>query len=152
MTESFETIKNYLDQILVLISVIISILAIYNKLKGNMISMIAKFISLAEENTDLSGSEKMDLVLSWLKDITPRLFRVIFNENTWNQIVQNIYDDMKKYKDNYIRNKTGMNTKEVINVITEILDDPQAPCCIDEDRATVEAYEPCADELYNTLN
>ena len=81
---------------------------------------------MAEEDTSLSNEEKMDMVVKWIKQLIPKLFIVAFNDKTLQQIAQNIFDDMKQYRNTYIMNKTGLSTKEVINTIKTISDDPQS--------------------------
>lgn len=62
----------------------------------------------------------MDMVISWIKDVIPRIFSVIFNDTVIRAISQSIYDDMKKYKDNYIEAKTGVSTKEAISIVRTV--------------------------------
>lgn len=93
----FTNIKDYYNIIITIISIIIAVIALIYRVKSNFISKITKFINDAQDQDDLTGPEKMDLVVSWIKDIIPRIFSVVFNDKTLNQIAQNIYDDMKQY-------------------------------------------------------
>ncbi len=96
MMELLNNIKDYYNIIITIISIIIALIAVAYKIKSNFIAQISKFISDAQD-LELTGPEKMEYVISWIKDIIPRLFKVIFNDKTLNQIAQNIYDDMKEY-------------------------------------------------------
>ena len=96
MMELFNNIKDYYNIIITIVSIIIALVAVAYKVKSNFIAQISKFIADAQD-LELTGPEKMEYVISWIKDIIPRLFKVIFNDKTLNQIAQNIYDDMKEY-------------------------------------------------------
>ena len=119
-----DLINNHWENIITIFSVIITLLSILYKVKSNFTSAITNFIKEAENETNLTNPEKMDLVVSWVKDIVPRLFRVIFNDKTLRQISENIYQDMKSYRDIYIKNKTGLNTTKVIEIVRNA-DDPE---------------------------
>lgn len=62
----------------------------------------------------------MDMVISWIKDLIPRIFTVVFNDTVVRAIAQSIYDDMKKYKDNYIQAKTGVTTQEALTIVRTV--------------------------------
>lgn len=129
--EGFKEIYNicsqYLNIILIIFSAIVSLIAVYNKIKSNFTGLISSFIKLAEEDTSLSNIEKMDMVVQWIKQLIPNIFKIVFNDKTLRQIAQNIYDDMKQYKNIYIKNKTGLTTSQVISTINELKDDPESP-------------------------
>lgn len=123
ITEFYNSMSSYISSLLLLISVAVSILAVYNRIKSNFINKITKFISDAEGEVELSGSEKMELVISWVKDIIPRLFKVIFTDKILKDIAENIFKDMRSYSDKYIHNMTGMEKTKVIEVVKAITDD-----------------------------
>ena len=110
-------IGEYINIILILFSIIVSIISIIFKIKSNFSSVITQFIKDAEEKSDLTGPEKMDLVISWLKNIIPRIFKVVFSDKVLRQIADNIYNDMKAYREIYINNKTGLATSQVIQIV-----------------------------------
>lgn len=96
MMELLNNIKDYYNIIITIVSIVIALVAVAYKIKSNFIAKISKFINDAQD-LELTGPEKMEYVISWIKDIIPRLFKVIFNDKTLNQIAQNIYNDMKEY-------------------------------------------------------
>lgn len=96
MMELLNNIKDYYNIIITIVSIVIALVAVAYKIKSNFIAQISKFINDAQD-LELTGPEKMEYVISWIKDIIPRLFKVIFNDKTLNQIAQNIYNDMKEY-------------------------------------------------------
>lgn len=112
--------KEYLNIILIIFSLIISIISIIFKIKSNFTALITQFIKDAEEKSELTGPEKMDLVIDWLKDLIPRLFKVVFNDTVLRQIADNIYNDMKAYREIYVNNKTGLATSQVIQIVKKV--------------------------------
>lgn len=123
----WSNINEYISILLFIISVITSLIALYNKIKANFTGAITEFIKIAEEDTNLKPLEKMDMVVCWVKQLIPNIFKVVFNDKTLRQISQNIYDNMKEYKNTYVKNKTGLTTKQLINTINELKDDPESP-------------------------
>jgi hypothetical protein len=81
-------------------------------MKGVLTKLSVTFISDAELNKTISGVEKMRLVVSWLKNATPRLFRIVFTDEVLEKIAQNVFDDMRKYADRYIEEKRKESTGE----------------------------------------
>lgn len=110
-------IKEYWGNIVTIFSIIIAVISILYKIKSKFTSLIASFIKDAEEDTSLSNPEKMDMVISWIKDIIPRIFRVVFNDKVLRLIAENIYQDMKAYRNAYIKNKTGLQVSELVEVV-----------------------------------
>lgn len=123
----WSNINEYISIFLFIISIITSLIALYNKIKANFTGAITEFIKIAEEDTNLKPLEKMDMVVCWVKQLIPNIFKVVFNDKTLRQISQNIYDNMKEYKNTYVKNKTGLTTKQLINTINELKDDPESP-------------------------
>ena len=56
------------------------------------------------------------MVVSWIKDSIPRMFKILFSDKVLAMMAENIYQDMKKYRETYITNKTGMTTSQVIQI------------------------------------
>ncbi len=132
-------LSNYGNIVLIVFSVIISLIAVYNKIKSNFVKCISGFIKDAEKDTSLTNPEKMEMVILWIKQVIPKLFHILFNDKVLEEMAQNIYDDMKKYKDTYIKNKTGLSTGEVFKAIETIKDDPKSPV---NNVASTETVEP----------
>lgn len=113
-------ISDYINIISIIIGGGITLIALFYKIRNNIIQYATQFIALIEEDTNLTGSEKMDMVISWIKDLIPRIFTVVFNDTVIRAIAQSIYDDMKKYKDNYIQAKTGVTTQEALTIVRTV--------------------------------
>ena len=113
-------ISDYINVISIIVGGGITLIALFYKIRNNIIQYATQFIALIEEDTNLTGSEKMDMVISWIKDLIPRIFTVVFNDTVIRAIAQSIYDDMKKYKDNYIQAKTGVTTQEALTIVRTV--------------------------------
>lgn len=122
--EIYSNLDDIGDLILLGFSIIMTIKAMYNKIKSKFNEKITKFINDAEVLEHLSNQEKMQQVVLWIKDLIPRLFIVVFNDETLEQIAENVYQDMKKFMNLRLKNKTGMKTNEVIKTINALVDDP----------------------------
>ena len=99
-----DILSNIISILQVTWNILLCIIAIYIAIRSSLIKEITKYIAIAEEETDLTGKEKMALVVSWIKDLIPRLFRVLFTDKVIEIMAQNIYDDMKKYRESFIKN------------------------------------------------
>ena len=117
INEIWSTIQTIVSIILLIISVIAAGISLFHAVRANLIQKVSKFIVTAEGKSLLTGPEKMELVISWMKDIVPRLFKVIFDEKVLRMIAQNIFDDMKEYANNYVENKTGASIKKINKII-----------------------------------
>ena len=115
--EFLKNISEIINSISVFISILLAIIAIIFKIKSNFTACISEFIKDAEKESDLTGPEKMDLVISWIKDSIPRLFKIIFSDKVLKMMADNIYSDMKSYREIYINNKTGLTTSQVIQIV-----------------------------------
>lgn len=122
--EIYSNLDSIVDLILLGFSIIMTIKAMYNKIKSKFNEKITKFINDAEVLEYLSNQEKMQQVVLWIKDLIPRLFIVVFNDETLEQMAENVYQDMKKFMNIRLKNKTGMKTNEVIKTINALVDDP----------------------------
>lgn len=113
----FNIIREYWGTFMTVFSIIIAIISVLYRIKSKFTTLISSFIKDAERDTSLSNPEKMDMVISWIKDLIPRLFRVVFNDKVLRTIAENIYQDMKAYRNAYIKNKTGLELPELVEVI-----------------------------------
>ena len=112
------------DTVLLIVTAIAILKTIQYHIKANLTGHVAKYIRDAEGHVELSGEEKMALVVGWMKDFIPRAFSVVFSDEVLEHIAQNIFNDMKKYANKYIRNQTGGNVTEAKIAIASSKDDP----------------------------
>ena len=99
--EAFDNVHHIIEVGGIVLSFILFLVACFSNVKATLTKMSSVYISIAEEHKTISGSEKMRLVVAWMRDITPRLFRVIFTEEVLEKMVQNVFDDMRKYAEEY---------------------------------------------------
>lgn len=128
--------QTFASIVLLIISLLIGLKAIYQSIKANLIQQVVKFIVTAEGETLLTGPEKMNLVISWMKDIIPRLFKVVFDEKVLRMIAQNIFSDMKKYANNYVENKTGASVDKINKIIIVAQEVPELEKKVEEIKKT----------------
>ena len=112
------------DAVLLIVTTIAILKTIQYYIKANLTGHVAKYIRDAEGHADLSGEEKMALVVGWMKDFIPRAFSVVFSDEVLEHIAQNIFNDMKKYANKYVHNQTGGNITEAKLAIENSKDDP----------------------------
>ena len=113
--------KTVLSIILFIVSIIAVLKSIKQAVKANLIEQAIKFIEEAEGETELSGPEKMDLVIGWMKDIVPRLFKVVFTDDVLKAIAQNVFDDMKKYAKKYAEARlNNMEHQSKILIVSDV--------------------------------
>jgi hypothetical protein len=110
-----QNFSQYLNYALIIISAAVAIVSIVYKIKSGFMEVIIKFIKDAEEDTTLTGPQKMDLVISWLRNLVPRLFKVVFTDQVLRTIAQNIYDDLKAYRESYLKNLTGGDLQKLLS-------------------------------------
>lgn len=136
INDIWQYIQTFASIILLIISLLIGLKAIYQSIKANLIQQVVKFIVTAEGEALLTGPEKMNLVISWMKDIIPRLFKVVFDEKVLRMIAQNIFSDMKKYANNYVENKTGASVDKINKIIIVAQEVPELEKKVEEIKKT----------------
>lgn len=73
---------------------------IYFKIRGNLLAAVSELIALAEE-TGMTGSDKMAMVVNELYAMVPGLLRQALNKARIEAIAQTVFDWMRKYTDEY---------------------------------------------------
>ena len=136
INDIWQYIQTFASIVLLIISLLIGLKAIYQSIKVNLIQQVVKFIVTAEGEALLTGPEKMNLVISWMKDIIPRLFKVVFDEKVLRMIAQNIFSDMKKYANNYVENKTGASVDKINKIIIVAQEVPELEKKVEEIKKT----------------
>lgn len=112
-------IDNYhiISSIIILIFVFVSA---YYKIKSAISSKISSFVKAASERDDLTGPEKMSMVISWIKEFIPKAPSVLFSDKVLEQMVENVYQDMKAYSKTYVKTKTGFSIEKIQEIIKSI--------------------------------
>lgn len=91
-----------------ILTIILTVVVWSTKVRSTLSKLTSTFISNAEVNKTMSGAEKMAMVVSWMRDVVPRIFRVIYTDEVLEKMAQNIFDDMRKYAEEY----TGKQQEE----------------------------------------
>ena len=84
----------------VLEMLIVIILMLYFKVKGNLTEGVSELIALAEK-TGLPGNEKMAQVVEAMYERVPKWLKKILNKYELEKIAQWVFDWMRKYADAY---------------------------------------------------
>jgi hypothetical protein len=111
----------------------------YQKAKGNAFGMMAELIAYAEK-TGLAGPDKMDMVVNDLYEIVPAPFRFILTRERIRAAAQNIFNSMKDYALEYLREKTG-KTAVIITEDSDAAEEVEEPQEEDEDQLFIEEYD-----------
>lgn len=101
---------DWLDIVLSVIVFIVGGFVAYFGTKSSITSMVSYLIAQAEK-TALSGSEKMQLVVSELYSKVPAVLRQLFTPEILEKLAQKIFDCMKEYAIEWA-NKQDENMRE----------------------------------------
>jgi hypothetical protein len=79
-----------------ILSVAVILISYYLSVKNKINSIAGDAINKAEDLSDI-GEEKMKMVVAQVKTIIPPILRMAFNDEFLEQIVQELFDKMKKF-------------------------------------------------------
>ena len=88
----------------VVLEIVIFVVALYFRSKGNVIEMVSRLIAYAEE-TGLPGPDKMALVVDEMYKYLPAPFRGILTKPRLQVIAQAIFDWTRQYALEYLESK-----------------------------------------------
>ena len=111
--------KDLLIPILGVLCTTLGLKTIGYKIVTQIMISVTKWIQELEKESSLSGPEKMDLVISYVKNLVPRFFKVAFSDKVIQSIAESIFEDMQKYSDNRVERKTGLKWNEMLEVVEE---------------------------------
>ena len=103
-----------LHGILALIGINAVLCSIFNKIRYDCIKQASSMVASAEKYKDLTGEEKFKMVISWIDESLPKIFRNSFVKRFSEYVVQYTYDKSVEYTRNYIKRKTGYDVTEII--------------------------------------
>ena len=93
--------------------------SMYSKIKYNCLEKACEKIAEAEKMTDLSGEEKFALVLAWINNDLPNVFKNSIMQKILESIINYTYKNCYTYAKNYIKRKTGCDISEIVNTIAK---------------------------------
>lgn len=91
-----------IDIILTAIIIVVVIINAYRKM-GTTIRSKATFLIAEAAELDMIGKEKMKIVVENLYRYVPKIFRRFMTKEKLEEIAQSIYDDMKLFTENDLK-------------------------------------------------
>ena len=98
-----DNISKVFEIVYAILTIVLTLVVWSSKIRSNLDKLTTEFIGNAEVNKTMTGAEKMAMVVSWMRDVVPRLFRVIYTDEVLEKMAQNIFDDMKKYAEEHYK-------------------------------------------------
>lgn len=112
------TLSQYSDQYSILVTIIAIFLFIwgmYSKIKYLCLKKASEKVAEIENLEDISGEEKFALVVKWIDDELPRIFRNSLFKSIIQSIVQFAYDNSFAYMKRYVKRKTGRDISIIVD-------------------------------------
>ena len=103
--------------IITLIAIILAIIAIYNRIKYLCLEKASELVSTIEGRDDLTGEEKFAVVVKWISEDFPKVFRNSLIISIIEKIVQFAYENCYTYMRRYIKRKTGYDITGLIDEV-----------------------------------
>lgn len=103
--------------LITMITIGLLIYSMYSKIKYYCLQEAVKKVASIERLTDLSGEEKFAMVVTWINDELPKIFKNSLINNIIKTLVQTAYDNCFRYAKNYIKRKTGYDISEIVSEI-----------------------------------
>lgn len=119
LINNLKELKDFLIPILGILCAVLGLKSIGYKIVTQIMISATKWIQELEKESSLSGPEKMELVISYIKDLVPRFFKVAFSDRVIQSMAESIFEDMQKYSDNRVERKTGLKWNEMLKVVEE---------------------------------
>lgn len=110
--------KNY-SIIITIITIIILIYALYQKIKFHCLEEASKMVAEAESHSELSGKEKFSLVVLWINEELPSIFRNSFFQTIIQKLIEFAYNTSFDYMKKYVKRKTGYDISTLIENIEQ---------------------------------
>lgn len=117
VSQIMDITKNILIPLLVFLSGFLGLKSIGYKIVTKILTSATKWIQELEKDQSLSGPEKMELVISYIKDFIPRFLHVVFSEKVVEAMAESVFEDMQKYSENRVERKTGLNWEQMLQAV-----------------------------------
>lgn len=101
------------------ISIIILVYALYQKIKFSCLEKASKMVAEAESHSELSGKEKFSLVVLWINEELPSVFKNSFFQVIIQKLIEFAYNTSFDYMKKYVKRKTGYDISTLIETIEE---------------------------------
>lgn len=110
------TIKDFIFSFIAILALIYSL---FNKIRYECLRRASELVSSIEKDKSLTGKEKFSLVIVWISEDLPVIFRNEFVKNLIAKLVQYIYDNSFGYAQNYIKRKTGLDIGDITSTLND---------------------------------
>lgn len=110
---------NILTIIVIVLCAILYGVILYFRVRGNIFGAASELVALAEQSV-LTGSEKMNRVVTALYKKIPAPLKKVFTPERLQSIAQTIFDWMRKYADEYKANSEAGVVKTPEEVKTDV--------------------------------
>lgn len=100
--------------IVTLIGIILAVIVMYEKIKYACLEKAAEKVAEVEGMENLTGEQKFAMVLLWINQSLPVIFRTQLFQNILKKLVQYIYENSADYAKKYIKRKTGYDISGVL--------------------------------------
>ena len=108
-------ISNNYNIIATIAVVLLLIYSIYNKIKFLCLRAATEKVASVEKMSGLTGEQKFALVIKWINEELPSIFRNAFFQSIIDKLVQFDYDNCFNYMKNYIKRKTCYDISTIID-------------------------------------
>ena len=95
------------------------IYAIYQNIKYKCLEKASKMVAEAEGHNELSGKEKFSLVVLWINEELPRIFKSALFQSIIEKIIEFAYNTSFDYMKKYVKRKTGKDINSLIEIVKE---------------------------------
>lgn len=100
-----------------IIAIIMIIYSLYQKIKFSCLEKASKMVAEAEGHSELSGKEKFALVVLWINEELPAIFKNSFFQAIIEKLIEFAYNTSFDYMKKYVKRKTGQDISTLIESI-----------------------------------
>lgn len=122
MSELFSMLTEEYNIFITVLSLILLIISIYNRIKYLCLEKASEMVAKAEAHEKLTGEQKLALCTIWINEELPKVFRNSLVQSLVKKLVNFVYDNSFEYMKRYVKRKTGQDISELINISKEALE------------------------------
>ena len=100
--------------LITLLSIVLAVIIMYEKIKFACLEIAAAKVAEVEGMENLTGKQKFALVILWINQSLPLIFRNKLFQALLKKLVQYAYEKSSDYAKNYIKRKTGYDIGGVL--------------------------------------
>ena len=105
---------NLYDVIVTMITLILLIWGIYSRIRYLCLKKAYEEIAKVESIKNLTNQQRFALVVTWIDEELPSIFRNAFFQSIIEKLVQFAYNNAYDYARKYIKRKTGLDISSLI--------------------------------------